>query len=647
MNYPTQFNVKTAAKDYNSFDMSKIHHTTQDFGVIKPIECKYCIPGDKLNLNISQLTKVLTMPAPTYGRAEMILRAFYVPINNIWKDFNDFISDNKVPSSGDTLTSPKCPFIYAGDLMRLFMLSDSGSGSSIYGLPAFVTSGTSSDYDIKFLSILYDNSDVSESYYKFTFIGRKFFDFLVSLGIKLPFVTAFRLVPNPNVPAQFRNSFIGVDNNYTDMENSFENSDTAVQSIWNYAKQKISLLPIMAFWKFYLDWVVPSRFLSNYTLMRHVLDALHIGDIDYIELYRFCANVPVSFLEDDFFTTAFSTPHGYEKGSVGGSNVEIEMADSASSPQINRVAGAYIDMDNNEKYMLNMFSLRTLGALQDMVNRGKLSGSKVKDYLEATFGIRASDDALHISSYLGSQRIPIDFESLQTTTDTYDSQSGNGSLMGQYAGVAKVSNKPFTISFDVKDKMHGYFFVTSEIQVKTSYTQGLMPEFTQIDRLDFFEPSLDAKDLEPIPRSLLANFNPNEDFLDYADIGTNSPEDIFAWVSRYASMKCNFDNVSGDYIIKSLNTGLDSWYLTRAFTLFNISQDYPEINEKFLQAISDDTNEGFDRIFSVANTSIDHFRTSFNIDLKMQRKMKSLRDSLEFEEGGKTIEKSINNGVQN
>lgn len=663
MNYPTSFNVRVASKEYNSFDMSKKVFTTQDFGVMKGLECKLCFPGDKIHLKVSQETKVLTMPAPTFGQCDMVLRAFYVPINNIWSDFNEFISNQKVASGKNVLTPVEIPFLYGGDFIK-YMISDSrltrGSNSKV-------------DLQVPIIEALYSNNawtfTAKTRTFEFTYLGRKFYDFIISLGLKLPpYCFDIYTIEGEDFWERRGYSFGHLPEG-TDLDELFSAFSQAItdgdiprtfsESIKNYSLQKISLLPLLAWWKFYLDWVVPARFLSNYTDIRHLFEVKNIyRDIPYQDVLFAMSRVPVSFLQDDFFTTAFSNPSGYEDSANVASNPSIpnpnSIFDSFSGdeyPEVvtSRLVGAGIKITNPDELYIQQFTLKSLGALQDMVNRGKIAGSKVKDYLEVTYGIRPSDDALHISSYLGSQRIPITFEALTNEADTYNSSTGDGSLTGSYVGRANVGNNPFEVNFNVSDKMHGFFFVTSELQVHSSYTQGLAPEFTALDKLDFYDAAIDnIGGVEAVPRSMLANIQYDTNVKNYIESGkSQSPEDIFGWVSAYAKYKCNFDNVSGDFIIPTLNEGLDSWYLSRMFTLLSLSQDYPLINEKFLQAISDDTNGSFDRIFSVANTSIDHFRSVFHIDLKMQRKMKSLRDTLDFTDGGKNVEKSVNNGVQN
>lgn len=647
MKYPIDYNVRTASKGSNDFDMQKNHVTSLDFGVMKPIEMKLGFPGDKFRVDVSQVTSVLTMPAPTYGKADMILRAFYVPLNDVWSNFGSFLSNQKVAYFENGLGSVSVPFLYVSDIVSIFTSQSALATPTTFNDP----------YDF-YLDIVrfniggsLDDYTINQVPYKFTYKGRKLYDFFVSLGLKFPFCSAFNLGE-----AVTTHQYLGYGENAVVLANSLSVvSDDQYIRVASYAKQKISVLPLLCFWKFYLDWVVPSRFLSNYSDIRYIFESMNLENLEYSDFVHLFSRIPVSFLQDDFFTTAFSSPYGYEDSANVSSVVRLNNAQNDSlqgekypaSIAPNNGDSPYIHQDDTDTAFINQFSLRSLGALQDMVNRGKIAGSKVKDYLEVTYGIRPNSDALHISQYLGSKRIPIDFGRIQTTTDTYNSDDNQGSLVGQYFGKAETnSNDRFHVEFDVKDRMHGFFFVTAEIQPYTSYTQGLAPEFTALNRLDFYDGSFDGIGVEAVPISLLCNMNNySNDFLnDYED---QRPDKIFGFTPIYSRYKVNFDNISGDFVIPTLNTGLDSWYLSRMFKLDEIFASYPFINEKFLQAISDDTNESFDRIFSVANTSIDHFRVFFNIENKMSRNMKPLRDALEFTDGGKTISKSVNNGIQN
>lgn len=656
MEFPKAYKVNVAAKDYSQHDMSKTFVTTQDFGVIKPLECKICFPGDKLRVNVNNLTRLLTMPAPTYGSADMILRAFFVPLNTFWKQFDNFISNNLVPDSEDNLVSPQVPYLYQGDIVRIFLEGGTGMNQLTTGTLPDGTSATVDNSDVHIIEID-DDSTYSEPVIKvyhrfFTYEGRKFYDFLTSLGLKFSWFTSklkasdgsFGWIGNAS-PASI---------NY--FNNTYGEASNKGGSIWRYSRKKISLLPVLAFWKFYLDWVVPSRYLNNYVKLRYTLDYLSSGrygtddSLEYNNYLNVLSQLPVSFLQDDFFTTLFSSSYGYEDNKAYSTAIKNDGSSSLGnviSSELSRFRdnnGAKVNVNKDNENYLNMFSLQSLGALQDMVNRGKIAGSKVRDYLRVTYGITPSNDALHISTYLGSKRIPISFDSVESKSDTYDESTGKGALLGQTAGHGSVGNDAFQVSYDC-DGEHGFFFITSEIQVKTSYTQGLAPEFELLDRLDFFQPELDSKGVEAVPYSMLmadsrVNASSAIDF--YA-----SPDKIFGYAPRYAKFKVNFDNVSGDFLVNHLNTGLDSWYLTRDIKFSDLRELFPMINEKFCQALGDGTSSNYDRIFSVDNNSIDHFYSVFHIDATFMRKMKSLREGLEFTEGGKPIDVSFNGSIQN
>lgn len=639
MEFPKSLNVRVAAKDYSQHNLSKTHITTQDFGFLKGLECKLMVPGDKFRVNVRQKTQLLTMPAPTYGKIDMILRAFFVPINTIWHGFHDFIANNKVTSSATSLSSAVAPFVYIGDIASRFVNPSSD--------PHYVVAGTSEDYDITVydLNYTFENGSWSANHHrvtrKFTYFGRKFYDFLFSIGLKFP-MFSFSAVTYSGVSYQ---SLGDLPSDVLESLKSFvaSSSDSEERLAFNYASKKVSLLPLLAFWKFYIDWIVPSRFLSNYVHIRYVLDRFYSGgSIAYSDILAIFEQVPYSFLEDDYFTTLFQNAYGYEDtANVADSMVLPNAAGSDYNPAEVHPVGAespHVRVDFSTD--INMFSLKSLGALQDMLNRGKIAGSKAKDYLFTTYGIRPSDDALHISTYLGSSRIPITFDSLESTSDTYDASNGDGALLGQKVGVGVVGSDGFQFSYDCKGE-HGFLFITSELQTKTSYTQGLAPEFDLLDRFDFFEPSLDALGVEAVPASMLLN---SWDTLDDNSV-LSSPDQIFGYSPRYSKYKVNFDNISGDFLIRSLNTGLDSWHLSRIFKPADLL-NFPMINEEFCRAVGDTVSGSYDRIFSVDNNSIDHFYSIFHIDIEADRKMKSLKDSLEFEDGGKSVEVSVNGSVQ-
>ena len=118
------YSVKVAATaKKNKFDLSKRHICTSDFGVLKSIDCRLYVPGDDFSLKVSQFTRLMPMPVPTYGNIKSITRCFVVPINTVMTNFDEFLSGN-LSSTGagvSNLSNPVVPYISTANLVSCFL----------------------------------------------------------------------------------------------------------------------------------------------------------------------------------------------------------------------------------------------------------------------------------------------------------------------------------------------------------------------------------------------------------------------------------------------------------------------------------------------------------------------------------------------
>ena len=109
------YNVSVSApSDAKKFDLSKTHICTNDFGVLKSIDCRLYVPGDKMHFQVSQFTRLMPMPVPIYGDVKSITRMFVVPINDVMTNFGDFVSKNFSAGTGQgstVLQRPEVPWI--------------------------------------------------------------------------------------------------------------------------------------------------------------------------------------------------------------------------------------------------------------------------------------------------------------------------------------------------------------------------------------------------------------------------------------------------------------------------------------------------------------------------------------------------------
>lgn len=642
-NYTSKSNLKTATGKKNLFDMSKSVVTTSDFGVMKPVEAIMCVPGDQISMDFSQFTRLMPMPAPTFGQVESRVRAFFVPFRTLYNDWKEFISNNfsYYPESSGT---PLCPYTTYFHILAAFCydLRTTSVGTSnifctlTYKDTPVPSSSVSRDFTVK----LKNGSWTAYLCFTFTPAGRRAYDKLMSMHLGAFLCDSTNLI-------------------VTSKTASYGGDWTGADISCHILKEKINVLPLLALAKLYLDWVVPSRWISNYT---NLLSLLHYPAESQIDTLNNLSNNHLkellkplySFYDNDFFTSSWQNPYGNEQLQPYSVDVpvlpksftdpQISTADgisvkAGSTSSVNSQGGAALPMGSEVTVdgtdhpvptnSLNVFGLQTLGALQDMLNRGKLAGSKVQDYLFATYGIRPSNDALNLSTYLGSKVDQIQIGDVMASAGTEQN------ALGQYAGKGiGYSNAKF--KYDCAE--HGMFIVTHEFAAKPSYIDGTSPMWSCLDRLDFFQPELDSLGVEATPLK----------FLSVAPAGGNfNPNSIFGYVPRYTRLKTNFDVVSGDFRVPHLNTGLNSWYLARQFD-GSTSSLWTQINEKFCQNTADSPLQPLDYIFNDATNDADHFFSVFRFNTKMWRPMLSISDALfnnEHNKLGKNITTNTNGSL--
>lgn len=644
----------------NAFNFDKQVVATSDFGVMSTIENKIMFPGDKFDVKVDHFTRLMPMPAPTFGRITEKMRAFFVPIRILFKDWEDFITNNETFSrtGGQTAkSSAKCPQIPLSDLWYSFVNSS-----------AHCTVSNESDYDFWLWVITnFEEEERETRYYKLTPYGRHVLKNLNGLGYEMPRVIANRRL-NSIVP------FSEVQENYSNF-NDYE----------QVSYQPVSLLPLLAFWRAYIDWIIPARFIrSNHSILLSHLNSIYKGvglneEGVYTDDLVSLLYLPYSYANSDYFGSAFFTPYGYENDMASDTvfGLSFPQAETLISPNdsvkmvkpvgVSRKGGyqetqsglglttspnqGAVTMSGwngewtDDEMQISALTVRTLGALQDMVNRGKLAGSKIQDYLRVTYGIEPDSSALDISTYLGCHKNDIMIGDVMSNSDTFDQQSGSGAYLGQYAGKALGGSQGDTFTYSAEE--HGFFFITYELEVKSSYVQGLRPEVTAVDRFDFFQPEFDGLDVDAIAMrelytsSLFNRANPNFD-------PSVSPWAVFGYTPRYSKYKVNFDTVLGDFRRHSVNEGLDSWFFARNFEMdqYKKSDWYAGISEKFLRQFSATSSDDYDKIFMTANNLVDHFYIVFNLKFDAYRHMKSLDTPLEFEENGDTVKVDSQGSVE-
>lgn len=79
----------------NTFDLSFRNHFTANFGQLLPVFCKPVIPGDHFRIKANFGLRFMPTAFPLMNKIRAHVHFFYVRNRNLWKDFPDFIYNNK------------------------------------------------------------------------------------------------------------------------------------------------------------------------------------------------------------------------------------------------------------------------------------------------------------------------------------------------------------------------------------------------------------------------------------------------------------------------------------------------------------------------------------------------------------------------
>ena len=193
------------------------------------------------------------MPVPTFGRAMIYDRAFFVPFRTIYKDWNEFIATSPAYTAVETINLPSnVPTIRNDQLCQLLIMN---STAITTGTPDFV---------------YYDSNTNTSTMYVFNMQGSFIFKVLCSLGYMV---------------------------NFRD-DDRFE----------------ASLLPLYAYMKVILDWYYPSQYAYNLYFKRV---EYYFSNVDASSnpmpvsvINEFFTYLCYCSYDADYFTSAWDNPVG-------------------------------------------------------------------------------------------------------------------------------------------------------------------------------------------------------------------------------------------------------------------------------------------------------------------------------------------------
>lgn len=597
--------VKTAVDDRVKLDLGSDHITTAGWMQYNVAYNKELVPREKIDIKMETLVRMLPLVRPTFGRANVNNRGFFVPYRTVFPGWNDFIADTvriDYNSSSSGLVS-SVPFIRNIDLIQLF----------IYYNWAQVYTGSGSDYDFV-LNDTSGNVGPDNTRYTFTTFGRQVYKVLCSLGY--------------NVIWDADNSSI------------------------NY-----SALPLLCWAKVYVDWYFPSVYTNNsqFISVSSILkrDNNLGGGINRSDLYNIFTTVSFVCYDSDYFVSAWDNPSAPSTGNF--SNISIQSIDSndnmGGSPYVSN-SGTYsrsgspvIGAGNVStsgvftKGPISQFVLTALKSLTDYMKRHQLVGSRVLDRYLARFGVQLSSEKLERSVYLGSHKVPLQIGDVMSNADT------TGAGLGDFAGKGIGYNSN---DFSYETEEYGQLLIISSIVPSVGYYQGIDRSVKHISKLDFWTPEFDNLGSQPITADeLYVNRNGN-----LSTGGAVMATQIFGFAPRYAEYKVAKDRLTGDFRCNSVNTGEDSWYLMRDMdnvfgnsTSSQVVHGLSFMKQTVSQSLSNTDITQYNRIFQngvITTDAPDMFKVIYHFEIGSLSPMKSLYDTYEFDSHGNEVTEDVN-----
>lgn len=591
--------IKTAVDNRTKLDLGCDHISTANWMQYNVAYNKELVPREKIDVNMETFVRMLPLTRPTFGRAHINNRAFFVPYRAIWDGWTDFITDTlhyngtNTPSIGSNV-----PSMTEVSLTNLFI-----NESTLF------THVTSSEIPAVFDVAWYSSTEQTYHYGNFTARGRQVYKILLSLGYGW---------------------------NWTD--------DSVI---------RFSALPLLAIAKVYCDWYYPTQYLDNIVyanvqkiLTRHDANGYTLSGSDLVQIFNLLIYV---MYDTDYFTSSWNNPSGPSNNNYSTTMLQDVRKVTSTSGTVNSVIGYAGNVSSATTGQnsadgtpvisrigstgfpgISDYLLTALKSLTDYMKRHQLVGARALDRYLARFGVSLDSEKSNRSLYLGNYKVPIQIGDIMSTANS------DGIGLGDYAGKGVGYGQGH---FDFETEEFGQFIIISTIIPAQGYYQGVDRNVLHINKLDYFTPEFDNLGVQAISQAELYIMPDGKNSThDMINPNSNSFNEVFGWTPRYAEYKVAKDRVTGDFRVANLNVGEDSWYLMRDVSTFY--DDNAAVNGVVFQQGRD--WEQYNRIFQNVSNKADAFKVIYHFEIASYSPMKALFDTYEFEDKGKEVTEDVN-----
>lgn len=635
--------MQSSKRPSQRFNLSGDCSTTFGFGEVQPTICRFLIPGSKMVVNQENLTRLAPMVLPTFGRLKLKSFSQFVPCVDIFEPFNEFFTEKRFSYGANTYVPGRVPWITLGLLSSMVLIGarfsiykwqSRGADTDSYLCPvASNPSVITTDFDAEF---------GSSYWYGSTTFSNQFAQGLQSSYLSLGAIISDQMYQQVNssdrlnmrVPMGFD---VGVSDDYLSDSSgnvavSLEGADYVLSKTMNNNKYmiafklsgfgqrirkmligsgyqvnfdsltEVSLLPLMATYKAYFDLFNLPQW-TNYedTNQKKLHNAILTNNV-----YQIAPSYPTWDLftrwiydcgccwytsAQDYVSAHQANVHNNNSAPQIYTFVDI---DRSVNPTLGYVGNAVHSgaglsensfMQNADARITDPFhgqlDSELLKAIYRVMNRDSVLGQRVEQALRAR-GFNAFVDNCK-SYYIGKIEVPLKISDVVAQSDTYNSNSREGTLLGEYGGRGLgygQSEDPEADGYIGKPLSYsasefGFWVTLSVIVPDAGYAQAIDPNILSTRPIEFYNPDFDGMGME-ISRKLnvVAAQEVSTFHSDYQNSG--SLDESFGFVPRYSSLKIGHSILNGDFNLRSRRTDYSPYTLDKLIYVSEIPEKAPK-----------------------------------------------------------------------
>lgn len=570
-----RFNIGVNRKKY-THDKSFHVDTTADFGSFQPILCDYLSVGDTANMrSFRQLVRNAVMPSPTFGDIKCLNKFSFVPVSDVFPAFEAMLSRQSIKTSQREYVPLSVPTISSTDLVAFLMRKEfavctvydvSSSNNGTPGKPSHffpnVKNLLTPSKDGNILALYKSIVEITlgkGGFSSYSLLSSKFHvDDFVADSLS-PDSCDFRFCNFDDGHAAAGSKFLGVRLNSLGrrLYNVFRGLGFSLDPLNN---NKVSFLPVLAFYKAWFDNFFPTREVnfqstSCYKLISFFYDYGVSG-----ALHSLCFDFLISFFRDELAYCFYTYPDDFVSAHLDKPLSNVLSGSELSSTDIVPLSTSSGKLFNGVSISASTFDyagLQMLVRASKFLSKNSLIGARIHEYIRTHYGQDVYNSVFAVTHDVASLVTDIRLDDIYSTSDTLSSSSGQP--LGSRAGIGSGFSDD---SFSFKASTFGFLIGMTAVYPDSYFCQGDDCQLYMTSRFSFPSVDFDALGYELTPLACI--YDNHGRVYGYSDkrrvLGDG---ESFGFIPRYSGLKQKRNLLNGDMARLSTADSFRGYYLDR------------------------------------------------------------------------------------